>query len=304
MCSRPTHAPLPGSPVIDAGDNALAVDESGQPLTLDQRGFDRFFDGDGDGTATVDIGSVEADLAPTAVASTIRDEGGVLERPDLIDSFGVTFSANVDVSAEDLMIRNDTLGGAIVNSSNVTIAYPSTSTAVWDLGSLSLDPAFYTFELSEDIGLLGGAYTESVYVALPGDANLDGQVNVLDDAFALVGNLGVTSGATWAEGDFNGDGVVNVLGDAFILVGRLGQSVVPPATTASSFASATAAPLVTSSISAQPISFISQQEEDRDRDSVGQRAKKSPDSTVLSLAGSKNLDAAFESTDFFEAGVF
>ena len=55
-----------------------------------------------------------------------------------------------------------------------------------------------------------------------GDLNFDGRVNVLGDAFTLVGNIGTTGGATYAEGDINGDGSVNVLGDAFVLVGNLG----------------------------------------------------------------------------------
>lgn len=52
-----THALRAGGPAIDAGDNAL-VDAS---VTTDQRGeeFLRFVDGDGDGTATVDIGAFE-----------------------------------------------------------------------------------------------------------------------------------------------------------------------------------------------------------------------------------------------------
>jgi hypothetical protein len=44
---------LPGSPAIDAGSNALAVDASGNPLTTDQRGFARVSNG------TVDIGAFE-----------------------------------------------------------------------------------------------------------------------------------------------------------------------------------------------------------------------------------------------------
>lgn len=56
-----------------------------------------------------------------------------------------------------------------------------------------------------------------------GDANLDGTVDVLGDAFTLVGNLG-QSATSWSQGDFNGDGVVDVLGDAFILVGNLGMA--------------------------------------------------------------------------------
>jgi len=77
--------------------------------------------------------------------------------------------------------------------------------------------------------------------ALLGDANLDMSVTVLGDAFALVSNLGVTSGATWADGDFTGDGAVNVLGDAFILVGNLGQTFGSSAFARSAF-SASAVP--------------------------------------------------------------
>jgi len=47
-----THALLPGSPAIDAGDNTAC------PAT-DQRGWARPADGDGDGTAVCDIGAVE-----------------------------------------------------------------------------------------------------------------------------------------------------------------------------------------------------------------------------------------------------
>lgn len=54
-----THALLPGSPAIDAGDN------TGCPL-LDQRGFVRPVDGDGNSTATCDIGAYELGQAITA----------------------------------------------------------------------------------------------------------------------------------------------------------------------------------------------------------------------------------------------
>ena len=57
----------------------------------------------------------------------------------------------------------------------------------------------------------------------PGDLNCDGMVNVLGDAFVLVGSLG-TSVTIYSEGDINFDGEVDVLGDAFILVGNLGKT--------------------------------------------------------------------------------
>ena len=56
-----THAPMLGSTVLDAGSNALVTDG----VTTDQRGADRFFDGDNNGSAIVDIGAVEA-FAPVA----------------------------------------------------------------------------------------------------------------------------------------------------------------------------------------------------------------------------------------------
>ena len=59
-----------------------------------------------------------------------------------------------------------------------------------------------------------------------GDTNLDGTVDVLGDAFALVGNLGSVGGVSWADGDLNADDQVDVLGDAFALVGNLGNSVI------------------------------------------------------------------------------
>jgi hypothetical protein len=60
-----TMALLPGSPAIDTGSNALAVDAFGNPLTTDQRGpgYSRIING------TVDIGAYE--YTPLATATTI-----------------------------------------------------------------------------------------------------------------------------------------------------------------------------------------------------------------------------------------
>ena len=176
------------------------------------------------------------------VSGDLRDEGGVLARPDLISTFAVTFNTDVNVSADDLVIRNDTLGGAVVDSSGLVLAYDATTfTGTWDFSNSTLEPGFYSFENPDTIdsagsvlgldgdadGSAGGAYVQSVYVALPGDANLDGQVDVLGDAFTLISSLGTSSGAVWAQGDFGGDGRVDVLNDAFLLISQLGQSVLP-----------------------------------------------------------------------------
>jgi hypothetical protein len=64
----PTHALRPNSPAIDAGDNVNC------PAT-DQRGAARPFDGDGDGTASCDMGAVEAQHQLTIVESVSFAEG-------------------------------------------------------------------------------------------------------------------------------------------------------------------------------------------------------------------------------------
>ena len=68
----PTLPLLAGSPSIDRGDNQLAINAG---LTADQRGYQRFVDGDGNGTATVDIGAYEFNAAPV---STVSVSGRVL----------------------------------------------------------------------------------------------------------------------------------------------------------------------------------------------------------------------------------
>ena len=69
--------------------------------------------------------------------------------------------------------------------------------------------------------------TNGITGTFPGDFNCDGAVNVLGDAFALVGSLGQTV-TSYSDGDVNFDGIVNVLGDAFILVGNLGETNTAP----------------------------------------------------------------------------
>ena len=234
-----THAPLVDSPVVNAGNNALAVDASGNPLTSDQRGsaFDRIQVG------AVDIGAFEStfdsSLPPTVVSATIN-EGGVLARPDLLSTVTIVFDQDVAVAPTGLTLFNDSPRGVPVDITGVEFSYDSSSsTATWDFTSLApFDAGNYTFLLDPNSvtvgnitldvdgdGIRGDGLVVQHYVAIPGDTNLDGTVDVLNDAFSLVANLNSTTNVAWANGDFNGDGVVDVLNDAFVLVANLGRNV-------------------------------------------------------------------------------
>jgi hypothetical protein len=65
-----TVALQPDSPAIDTGTNGEALDTNNSPLTTDARGagFPRVLDGNGDGTATVDLGAFEYPAAPVTAA--------------------------------------------------------------------------------------------------------------------------------------------------------------------------------------------------------------------------------------------
>jgi CSLREA domain-containing protein len=92
-----THALLPGSPAIDAGDNCVLNNSCTPPLasalTTDQRdtGFNRSADGNGDGTATVDIGAYEVQ---SILVTNTNDSGAGSLRQAITDA-----SANADTNA-------------------------------------------------------------------------------------------------------------------------------------------------------------------------------------------------------------
>lgn len=87
--STPTRLPLPGSPVIDRGNNTAVTNNA---IISDQRGNVRIFDGDGNGTATVDIGALELN-APVAAPVSIAWRA--------LNSAGRPF-ANIIVSMTDM----------------------------------------------------------------------------------------------------------------------------------------------------------------------------------------------------------
>lgn len=94
--TTPTHSLSTGSPAIDKGINALVPD------AFDQRGtdFPRVRDGNGDGTATVDIGAFEVQMPPASTSVSVsgrvtsaNGRGINKVRVTIIDSSGETRTA-------------------------------------------------------------------------------------------------------------------------------------------------------------------------------------------------------------------
>ena len=216
-----THRPLPGSLLVDAGTNALAVDpQTLQALSSDQRGQQRIRDGNNDATATVDIGAVEATLAetrPVAISSAFAFETW--------QAVSVRFNGNVfaSVNPSDLQVVNTTTNQSF---SAQSIAYEAaTNTATWILSGpagLLTDGDYVATLPAASISASGQtlASNETVeFFILAGDANRDRRVN-LADFNILAANFG-QSPRTFSQGDFTYDGGVN-LADFNVLASRFG----------------------------------------------------------------------------------
>ncbi len=109
-----THALLPGSPAIDKGNNAAALDAAGQPLSTDQRGFSRILDGDGDTVATVDIGAYELFACGlNMTAATELDLNAAIACFNAATTPGeyvITLANDILLSASTVAISNSTAG--------------------------------------------------------------------------------------------------------------------------------------------------------------------------------------------------
>ncbi len=211
-----TIALLPGSPAIDAGSNALAVDPStGQPLATDQRGpgFVRIVNG------TVDIGAYEftpgandvlavtwgtqtAALQTAADGLRLLPAGRTTDIPWLgINQLPITLSQAYSLTAADVVVSSAigvNYGPVTVSGSGtnyvITLAQPINAA---DLVTLIVDnPGVSVFYRQLDV--------------LPGDFNDDGVVNAQDLAGIRNEWLGINGAKPTIFGDIIGNGTVNV----------------------------------------------------------------------------------------------
>jgi hypothetical protein len=122
--STQTILPNSGSPVIDAGDNTLAVDADGATLTTDQRGagFPRI------GGVAVDLGAVELSAPTVSIAATDPNaaEVGADTGTFTITRTGVTTSA-LDVT---VTISGTATNGTDYTTISTTVTIPANAASV------------------------------------------------------------------------------------------------------------------------------------------------------------------------------
>jgi len=168
----------------------------------------------------------------TPIVGSVEHNDGQL-RPNQLASLAFILSEDVGASIEvsDLAIHNDSTGEDVdlsaLTSEHLTYD-PVSHVARWDLSSIALLPAYYTYTLNAasitDIagnpldgnGAGGDDYSGPVMVALNGDINLNGSVDLADLTIMGHPNHWGQSGLTWLQGDLDFNGDVN-MADLIIL---------------------------------------------------------------------------------------
>ena len=160
-------------------------------------------------------------VEPSAGVLGDFDGNGVVDCVDLdgyIGNIGTPATgmhAALDIDMDETLTEDD------ANSTIMNLVVTSNGITRTFPGDLNCDGIV---DVLNDAFTLIGSLGSTVTSYSAGDINFSGSIDVLGDAFALIGGLGTTSGAGYAGGDLNADGAVDVLGDAFVLIGNLGNS--------------------------------------------------------------------------------
>ena len=179
---------------IDGSNNGAGL--GGLENLLITAGTQITFTGTGD-DSTTDFRIVTLEVQVVAETSILGD----FDQDDDVDVDDIDFYiGNLDTEATGELAQLD-----LVEDGTITIA----------------DLNFHITTLAETSNGVQGAPI--------GDLDLNGQVDVLGDAFALIANLGSNGEISYGLGNINGDLMVDVLGDAFLLIANLGESNDPPA---------------------------------------------------------------------------
>ncbi len=156
------HMLQPASPAIEAGDPTGCVDNLGNPITVDERGFKRPVDGNADGIAVCDIGAIELQ----ALEASYKAANESVVRPGQ----NVTYT----------IVLTNTAGGSVEPDVAVTDTIPTSLT--YQIGSLVADSGVYGY--NNGTITWRGPVTQGVPVSIVFAAQLDP---------SILGNLVVTN---------------------------------------------------------------------------------------------------------------
>ena len=154
--STETMALQLGSPAINAGDNALAVDDGGTTLSYDQRGsgYDRIQNG------TVDMGAYELAYTPDFVVDTTSDA-----------DLATCSSAPGDCSLRGAINLANTLGGTPTITFDSSIFNPGTITLSSALPPITTD--LNITGLGADKVIVDGNYLSALFTISSGKVTID-----------------------------------------------------------------------------------------------------------------------------------
>ena len=172
-----TMPPMPGSPTIDAGSNALALGPDGTPLATDQRGQPRIRG------AAVDLGSVETPPAPNPLVVT-----------NTSDQFDVNYGPDNLSLREALAFAHLSDGPAII------------SFAKGVAGTIMLDPTLGALDVTNAAGVITvdgpGAATLSVSAATGRTFTVDSTARAAIDGLRIISDdLADKGGAVLNSGE-------------------------------------------------------------------------------------------------------
>jgi hypothetical protein len=222
-----THAPLPGSPAIDAGNPAIAID----PAQFDQRGapFQRVVNGDGVGSARIDVGAHEL--------QTVTGLSLIVDSP--ADVYDGDFSAGQLSLREAVSLANGMPGantitfatamsGATINLSGTEIEISEALTI--DARPLVANVTINAHELSRILNItpitgdftLGGLTLVGGTTTSDGQAGEGGAIHSFSTGHLTLQRCTVSGSSTL--GDFASGGAIFANGDLSLLFSTLNDN--------------------------------------------------------------------------------
>ena len=214
-----THALLAGSAAIDAGDNTICA--AAPVSNASQNGITRPSDGDGNGTATCDIGAYEApDTTPDAFSFTAQTGVALstLATSNTITVAGINTVSPISIVGGTYSVNGGAytaVAGTVSNGGTVTVQQTSsasfgtltTSTltiggvaGTFDVTTLAQDttPAAFTFTAQTGVALSSVATSNTITVA---GINSAANISIAGGSYSINGGAYTSAAGTVNNGN-------------------------------------------------------------------------------------------------------